>query len=421
MNFTSIFGNSLFYLLVYFSLYIGPYLGISKVATNFIIPFSFLYFLYKSKTKGLFKNNSIFLFGIFFLWTNFCSLFAIDYHQAFITQKKFLIVFMYACAIHLFSAKSITNSLKAYYTFIIGLFLIIGLTIYSSSIFSLADIGNVRLDRFDNSSLDNELLGDTNNFGYFLFLGLTSAFLLYFIYFKSIFNKLLLIILIIAGFAIIMLTASRGSYIIFILVVIGNILIGFIVSGVNRIVKLAIVIIVVVSVPSFTYYQSLLIKDSILQTRFDYAKEEKSPRELHMYEAISVGLKHPVLGVGGGNYAVVPKSFEQGSFSHNTYTEAFANYGFPGLILLVIFYFEFLGKTFNCLWKKDFRNKKSLYFLISYLFAFLVYNIFYVTYLTMEFMGMFFLARTYLDHLIQADLNKTDIFIKKEKIFLKPY
>jgi hypothetical protein len=420
MNITSILENNLFYLLVYFSLYFGPYLGISKIATNFIIPFSFIYFLYKSKKKGLFKNNSIFLFGIFFLWTNFCSLFSIDYHQAFITQKKLLIVFIYACTIHLYSAKSINHTLKSYYTFFIGLFLVIGLTIYSSNIITLADIGNVRLDRFDNSSLDNELLGDTNNFGYFLFLGLTAGFILYFIYFKSILNKLLLVIIIIAGFLIIMLTASRGSYIIFNLVVFGNIVISFFVSSVNRIIKITVVSLILLSIPSIAYYQSLLIKDSILQTRFEYAKEEKSPRELHMYEAISVGLNHPILGVGGGNYAVVPRSFEQGSFSHNTYTEAFANYGLPGLILLFIFYFEFLGKIISCLRKNDFRNKKSLYFLTSYFFAFLVYNIFYVTYLTMEFMGMFFLARTYLDHLIRADFKKSDIVVRKGKIFLKP-
>lgn len=396
--FVSRFSDFLFLLMVYFSLIFGPYFGISQVATNFIVPFSFLYFVYKFPQKNIFRNKSIFLFTIFFIWTLFSSLFSIDYNQAFITEKKLSIVFIYTIIIYLYASISVRNSLLAYKTLINVLILFMILNFYSLSSLSSADIGQVRLDRLDNSGLDNELLGDTNNFGYFLFLGLSSAFLLYNVFYTSIFNKIKLVFLIIASFVIIQLTASRGSYVIFVLVVFSNFLIPVINLKISRYNKFFLFLIIILIIPLIVSLQSILIKGSILETRFEYAKQEQSTREMHANEAIKVGLNHPLLGVGGGNYAITPRSFERGSFSHNSYTEAFANYGLPGLVLLCTLYFEFLLKIISGLRKKQFKNKHILYYLLCFIIAFVVYNIFYVTYLTFEFMGLFILARTFLDH-----------------------
>ena len=411
--FVSRFSDFLFLLMIYFSLIFGPFFGISQIATYFIVPFSFLYFSFKFPQKKLFKNNSIFLFTIFVIWTLFSSLFSIDYNQAFITEKKLLIIFIYVITIYLYASISVRNSLLAYKTLVNVLILFIILNFYSLSTLSSSDIGQVRLDRSENSSLDNELLGDTNNFGYFLFLGLSSAFLLYNLFYTSVLNKIKLVILIIAGFVVIQLTASRGSYVIFLLVVFSNFLIPVINLKISRFNKFFLFLIIVLAIPFLVYLQSSLIKDSILQSRFETGNEEATTRERHVSEAIKVGLNHPLLGVGGGNYAVTPRSFERGSFSHNSYTEAFANYGIPGLVFLLMLYFEFLWKIIYGLRKKHFKNKHILYYLLCFIIAFLVYNIFYVAYLTFEFMGLFILARTFLEYTFKENQQ----FFQPQKVY----
>ena len=143
-----------------------------------------------------------------------------------------------------------------------------------------------------------------------------------------------------------------------------------------------------------------MVKGTFLEERFLVAKENETSRETHVQQALIVGLDNPIIGVGGGNYMYVQHELDVSGFSHNSYTEAFANFGLPGLLILLSVYLEFIVKLINALRSNFIPDKRIVYYLFSFLIAFMIYNIFYVTYLTIEFMGAFIIARAHLDHML---------------------
>jgi O-antigen ligase len=147
-------------------------------------------------------------------------------------------------------------------------------------------------------------------------------------------------------------------------------------------------------IASYTY--SNYIEGSAVMERFSQLEERESPRSFHMRKAIEIGLTSPIIGVGAGNYAQIPKMIETGSFSHNTYTEIFANYGFIGLILYLYFFILILKQTFKLLKYSETKTKVVLYLILLYILLFLIYNMFYVTYLTAEFTSMLFVILAHL-------------------------
>ena len=125
-------------------------------------------------------------------------------------------------------------------------------------------------------------------------------------------------------------------------------------------------------------------------------------------KAIEIGIDNPVIGVGAGNYAIIPKEIEPGSFSHNTFTEVFANFGIIGLI---IYLKMLLLLTFKIL--KNFRTKNIKIRIINYQFllfflGFLIYNTLYVVYLSTIFMHFLFVIYAhivYIDRQIKLQQN----------------
>jgi hypothetical protein len=382
------------------ALFIFPFFNASQYATNIVIPIAFIYFYSDGRFDSAFKNESIKLFLFFVFWSIFTSLFAKYYENAWTTEKKKVLVFIYMMTVFAFSNKNIKNSI-----FSIKLLILVFILVIIYSFFLQKSYVEYTIREIDDES--GSKLMDSNGYGYFIFIGISAAFVYFDAIKNSFFYKILLLPLILISFNIILSTASRGSYLIFLMLIFCNVLISIYFSGLLRNFKILIMILIAFSIPLLLNLSSNLIVGTQLEERFDRRQDaEGTTREMHLNEAIKVGFNNPILGVGGGNYSQVPRDFEQGSFSHNSYAEAFANYGFLGLILLLIIYGEFLYSLRIVFLDKRIFKKKIFFYLLSFLITFMAYNIFYVTYLTIEFMGAFIIMRVFLTKLYNFEISQ---------------
>ena len=160
---------------------------------------------------------------------------------------------------------------------------------------------------------------------------------------------------------------------------------------------------------TISYLNDNYLQNSYLLKRFDQMEEVENPREFLASNAIEVGLRNPIIGVGAGNYALIPKRIEQGSFSHNTFTEIFANFGSIGLFLFGGFFLTVLFKLRRLLRFKNENTKIVLYQILLFLILFLVYSTLYVVYLSNVFMHLLFVIYAHLSILDRNLLVKNKI------------
>lgn len=98
-------------------------------------------------------------------------------------------------------------------------------------------------------------------------------------------------------------------------------------------------------------------------------------------------LKHPILGVGIGNYPLVLgediANGKKGASAHNLYLDVAAEMGLLGLIALLLIFLEIL--------KKSWKARKEIYFLIfAFFFVWiLIYNLFDVVLLNDKVLLLF--------------------------------
>jgi len=383
------FEDYLILVLIVFSLIIFPILKQSQLATYGLIPATFLYFLFNDIRRKKTPNHKFFnLFIIFFLWGVFTSIWSIDLNLAIRTQRRILIIILYIYSIISYVSKSernVLNALKAH---------ILVLVILQIYVFIIRGIEEVDFAY----NVQEQFEFNSNTYGYFIFIGIFSGFMLYLNTYSKKFYRILLIILAIGSSIILLLTASRGGFIIFGM----SIFLGLIafVKNQKRISLgfiFRVTFLLLVTYFLVIYFFENFFNNTYLYARFFQLEEYTSPRTLHFYEAIKVGWNHP-FGVGGGNYALVPRSFEQGSFSHNGLTEAFANYGFIGLLLYLGLFLEYFKQLRRISKSKIVFDQRIINFHYVFLLIFLSYNIFYVPYLTLEFMGIFIIFRLHLNY-----------------------
>ncbi len=387
-----------------------PLFKASQYATNIVIPILFIYFSNRYSLSYLINSSAILLFVYFLLWSIFTGLFAFDLNMVFYTEKKKVLVLIYIMTIYGFSSYSYKNTIFSLQLLIYTLGCIIFYSYFVAS--SGLQAGAIR--EIDESLEGNSTILDSNGYGYFIFMGISAGFIIYDVYSNSKFYLGVLFSLIFLSFLIILSTASRGSYLIFLFLISFNLVVYVSYLKYLKNLKFILIIVLVFCIPYLSILQSSLIQDSKLEERFVNA-QEGTTRELLFADAINVGLNNPFLGVGGGNYSLQPRSFEQGSFSHNSYSEAFANYGVLGLALLLLTYLEFLFPLIKIITNRKVKNKKVFFYFLSFLIAFMAYNIFYVTYLTIEFMGAFVIMRVGFDqfqkkHLANKNNHTANIF-----------
>jgi len=101
-------------------------------------------------------------------------------------------------------------------------------------------------------------------------------------------------------------------------------------------------------------------------------------------------LKHPILGVGIGNYPLVLgediANGKKGASAHNLYLDVASEMGLLGLIALLLIFLEIL--------KKSWKNRKEIYFLFfTFFFVWiLIYNLFDVVLLNDKVLLLFMVA-----------------------------
>ena len=359
--------------------------------------------LLQSRKSGFLKHLAVRRLIYFFVWSVFCSIFAQYPDAAYKTEGKLFIVVVYMLIIASVASKSLNHVYTVYRAYILILVLLILIGFSSKNIDSVSSV-NASARTAD----ENLLNIDPNSYGYFIFFGLSFAFILYTTIRRNTLDKVKLSILIFLSFLMTLYTASRGGYIVFALVTTLNTLVLLLQSQLKKGRKALFFLVVIVIIPLAYLNFYTVIEGTALEQRFVVAQEEETPRILHVLEATRVGLTNPVIGVGGGNYAFVPRAFEQGLFSHNSFAEAFASYGFPGLMLFLYFYADFFNKLRKAYQDPEIVDKRALLYLAIFFMSFLAYNVFYVTYLTVEFMGAYIVAYIHLKFILS---NKTTVTI----------
>lgn len=364
-------------------------LNLGQASTLVLIPLGFMYFFMMrfSRIKTILTLKPISWYLIFLLFAIISILYSIDSDVAIVTQKKMLIVFLFTLAVFSYALNSIKTVKAIYVANVIVLFLLIGYVL------------RIGIDRTSGERIEESVL-NANTYGYYVFTGLFSLFILYSCrrgYKQKVIYLILTVLGCIFSFWLILASASRGAFIIISLLIIGNI---FIITFPSKSGMFRKVIVSIIFLISIFYLASFVsdnyLKDSYLLQRFNDLEERETPRQFHARKAIEVGSDNPLLGIGAGNYAVVPKAIEQGSFSHNTFTEVFANFGLIGVFMYLAMLFTMCLKI-----RKNFKTNNNRIRVINYqillfFFIFVIYNTLYVVYLSNIFMHFLFVIYAHL-------------------------
>ncbi len=137
---------------------------------------------------------------------------------------------------------------------------------------------------------------------------------------------------------------------------------------------------------------------SYLATRSE-ANIKEDPRTLLLLDAIHVGAEHFPIGVGPGNYIMY--SFRK-QFSHNTYSELWANVGIVGLFLYCWLMWLFIKRSWQ-----HYKYTHNKAFLVFLLFG-VVYSfdgVFYVFYNGVWLMPIFILVATHNETYFKSNTN----------------
>ncbi len=358
-------------------------LQIGNIGTIVFIPLGFIIFFLNrfTTTKKVLALKPVFWYLLFFLLASISILYSIDVYAAIDTQKRMFIVLLFTIAVFSYSISS-KNAIKVIYR--ANAFVLFALIAYTLTL-GVEMVGEQRIE---------EGIITANTYGYYVFTGLWSLFLLYTNRLNNAYRKIYVIIIIVASIFslwLIVASASRGAAIIVSLLIGGNIFIITVISKKRILKKIFVSILFFVSIFYFAvFFTNRFLNDSYLLVRFLDLNERVTPRAYHFNKAIEIGLDNPILGVGAGNYAVVPKLIEEGSFSHNSFAEAFANFGLIGVFIYFMIYYSLLRRILKNLKTNNIQFKIINYQFLLFMFLFLLYNVLYVVYLSTIFMHFLF-------------------------------
>lgn len=145
-------------------------------------------------------------------------------------------------------------------------------------------------------------------------------------------------------------------------------------------------------------------KNSLLSERSETNVADDS-RMVLVREAIELGIKNPVFGVGPGNFKF---HANERVFSHNSYLELFSNSGIIAIILYSILILKLITEQYYA-----YKKTKSKYHFIFLIFAifYAFDNIFYVFYLNPWLMGFFIFIAS-----LSLEYNDKNILLNSKKI-----
>lgn len=355
-----LFQNYIFIVGIWFSAFVGllPE-SINKLALYVVLPFLFLLTFLSHKTIR--SNKYMNILSVLFIWILFSVCWASNIQYA--TQQIHQILGSFLlCFIFSVKGDNEKNLPWLYFSFII---LLAGDWYYAyNDIFGVIDVG---VDRLNDEKLN------ANTMAYHTYYATFAVFMLG--EFRTKWNKLMRVfffLMIPLSFITSMITASRQVLIIQIPLII-LLLYGRYYRNKRKRQKCLVVLALFVIVAAFLPVVSRYYEGSTLQKRNEIEVKDDS-RLLLALDAIKVGNENFPLGVGANNYIIY--SYNK-HFSHNTYTELYANEGVVGVLL----YMLLLGSFIKTQWKRYRETKDIIYF---YLFVSgIIYafdGIFYVFY-----------------------------------------
>ena len=352
---------------------LGILFGYSQIVTYLFLPFLLFYTFNLNKFKTRSSNNVYLKIFLFILFLSLLLLFkSIDISAGLSNISKLAGVFF--CIIITFNylnfkKYNFTNTFLA--SFIISFYVI--------SFFLILDfgVGVSNISKGENIKR-SEFELNANIYSYFSFFANMAIYYLL----ELTKNKKLILFSIfttIFGVFISFITASRSGLLFTVLIAFFYWFYIFNLVGAKfKILKyliLALVSIFIV-IQFYSVYQNSFIKERVdssissgKESRVDLAKE-----------AIYVFSDHPLTGVGPGQFYLYGTNKE--SFSHNSYTEMAANLGILGLLLVLFLFVKPFLSSIKIFQNKRFKNRSILKLNILFFLFFIIYNNFYVFYLT---------------------------------------
>lgn len=155
---------------------------------------------------------------------------------------------------------------------------------------------------------------------------------------------------------------------------------------------------VIIAIFVYLYFRNNYYEGSYLEKRMNIDMEDEDRISL-MKKAFSIGLAHPLFGVGIGNMAKIT----QGAFSHCSYTELFATTGIVGSVIFVAMVIS--GIKLNYSRYKETNNKIFLFLTITFI-AWALYNFLFVFYISPWLISFFFLLVGYSECMYKQQSNR---------------
>lgn len=173
------------------------------------------------------------------------------------------------------------------------------------------------------------------------------------------------------------------------------------IKGASQKQKLAFLVLALVACLASVNRVSESYDNSLLKIRSE-KKAKEDVRMLLLEDAVEVGLEHPLLGVGPGNY--VRYSFND-HFSHCTFTELFANTGIIGVLIFVNMLFLYIKRQ----WIRMLAFRRDKTFLVFFIVGaiYIMDNIFYVFYVDIWLMGFFILIASHAEMYYRLKISNT--------------
>lgn len=353
--------NGLCLLLVSIAVFVSRNESLNSIALYAAIPISFICsFIYNE--NSLKTNKYLRIILTLYLWITFTILTAQD-PKAAIGHVNPILGCVLLCVI--VSNLAQNKKLVPWIYFVYSLLLVEAIIYVQNNILTFSyDISTARAD-------DNKL--NANTLSYYVFYATISLFIIRDIIDKNKLKKifsLLFLAMIPVSFFVAVIAASRQVLVIQIPTFVMLFWIRYFRKA-RMITKIITISVVVIAFVVLNESVSNIYNNSYLSTRNE-SEYEEDIRVALIKEAFGIGCENPIFGLGPGGFA---RQQLYHMFSHCTYTELFANSGFPALAIYVYFLIYFMRRQLRRY--KRYNDPVYLFF-FTFGFVYSIYQFFYV-------------------------------------------
>jgi len=369
---------------------ISPIFGFERISTHIIIPSLFIYYVLIKRNKKLLLDRVIFYYTVFVVLSlvSFINSFndnVFDYESYVNVSLKVVFSFLFIIIIHSSTYKNPRRIYTYFFVYIISVFIyfLYVYTIYKGQ--AILQVG----DRLSQSNFD------ANMFGYFAIFSIFSSLFIN-IKYQNIWSKGIIVLTILISLILIISAATRGGF--FMLILAFSLLFTSRIFIKNSSIISKIINIVLLLALGFLIKASFnkVLENTNLGNRILKFEDTRDDSRIGLaHEGIKLGLKSPIIGHGAGQFSS-KNDLAPGLFSHNAYTEIFANYGMITLLFYFLFHFSIIKNIKMLFHSKNQQHIKIARISAVFLIVFIVYNIFYVMYLNWMLFSILFVVNAQL-------------------------